>query len=60
MKKNRVNESMGIIIHIYMEISQGNSLEIVFFLLQNQRIGGQNRSFTGWRRVYGTKGKGKW
>jgi hypothetical protein len=26
MKKNRGDEALGVIIHIYMEISQGNSL----------------------------------
>jgi hypothetical protein len=55
MKKNG-DELIGVIKHIYMEISQGNSLccylyhkqaKIHFFLLQNWRLGGQNRSCLG-------------
>jgi hypothetical protein len=56
MKKNRGDEPVGVIIHIYMEISHGNSLclsqtnkNVMFFfftfsLLQNWRTGGWNRS----------------
>jgi hypothetical protein len=57
MQKIRGAEPVGVIIHIHMEISQANSLgsylylkqakisffSVFFFLLQNQRIGGQNR-----------------
>jgi hypothetical protein len=61
MKKNKGNEHIGAIIQTHMEISQGNSLYsylylkqakmsfLFFFLLQNQRTGGQNRSCLGWR-----------
>jgi hypothetical protein len=54
MKKNRGDEPIWVIIHIYMEISQGNSLcsylylkqakNVIFFLLQNWRTRGQNKS----------------
>jgi hypothetical protein len=57
MKKNRGDEPVGIIIHIYTEISQGNipcsylylkqAKTSFFFLLQNQTIGGRNRSCPG-------------
>jgi hypothetical protein len=52
MKKNRGDKPIGIIKHIYMEISQGNSLgsylylkqaKMYFFPLQNQRTRGLNR-----------------
>jgi hypothetical protein len=55
MKKNRGDEPIVVIIHIYMEMSQGHSLcsylkqtKISFFSLsQNQRTGGQSRSYLG-------------
>jgi hypothetical protein len=62
MKKHRTDEPTGIIVHIYMEISQENSLcshlylkqaKMSFFSflpLQNQRTGERNRSWRG-RRV---------
>jgi hypothetical protein len=67
MKKNRGDEPVGVIIHIHIGISQGNFLcsylylkqakmSFYFFLLQNQRTDGQNRSYLGgwyqreWRR----------
>jgi hypothetical protein len=34
MKKNRGDEPIGVIIHIYMEISQGNSLCSYLYLKQ--------------------------
>jgi hypothetical protein len=56
MNKNRGDEPLGAIIHIYMAIPQGNSLccylylkeakcksSFLFFLLKNQRIRGLNR-----------------
>jgi hypothetical protein len=59
--KIRGDEPVGVIIHRYMEISQGNTLCSTFisnkqkchaffflsfiFLLQNWRLGGQNRSW---------------
>jgi hypothetical protein len=68
MKKIRGDKPSGVIIHIYMEISQGNSLcsylylkqakmsFLIFFsfLLQNWRTGGENRSCMGG----GTIGRG--
>jgi hypothetical protein len=55
MKKYRGDEPISVIIHIYMEISQGNALcsylyfkqtkMSFFFSLQNRRTGGWNRSF---------------
>jgi hypothetical protein len=62
MKKITGDKPVGIIIHTYMEISQGNSLcsylylkqakmscfsfdLFSFFLLQNRRTGGQNKSY---------------
>jgi hypothetical protein len=68
MKKYRGDEPVSVIIHTYMEMSQRNSLFsylkqvkisfFSFFLLQNQRTGGQNRSCGrgGW---VGTSGRGK-
>jgi hypothetical protein len=68
MKKNRGNEPTGVLIHIYMETSQGNSLcsypylkqaktsFFFFILLQNQRSGGRNRSCPG---GVGTSGMGE-
>jgi hypothetical protein len=57
MKKKKGVEPIWVIIHIYMEMSLGNSLysclkqakmSLVFlFLLQNWRIGGQKRSCKG-------------
>jgi hypothetical protein len=57
MKKIRADKPIGIIIHMFLEILQGNSLcnylylkqakmlgIFFFFLLQNRRTGGQNRS----------------
>jgi hypothetical protein len=52
--KNRGDESIQVIIHIYIEMSQGNSLysylkqTIILFLLQNWRSGWQNTSCGGW------------
>jgi hypothetical protein len=71
MKKNRGDEPVGVIIHVYTEISQGNSLcsylylkqpkmyffSVLFFLLQNRRAGGWNRSCPG--RKVGTSGMGE-
>jgi hypothetical protein len=60
MKKNRGDEPIGVIVHIYMEISQRNfftsNKQIVvfsFFLcpLQNWRTRGQNRSCWGVEEV---------
>jgi hypothetical protein len=60
MKKIRGNKPINVIVHIYMEMPQGNSLcsylylkqakmsfffLLFFFLQQTQRIGGGNRSF---------------
>jgi hypothetical protein len=54
MEKNRGDEPIQVIIHMYMEISHGNCLysylkqtKINFFLLQNWRTGGQDRSCLG-------------
>jgi hypothetical protein len=58
MKKNR-QKPIGIIIHLYMELSQGKlpvfpylkQAKVSFFscfLLQNQRTGGQNIYCPGW------------
>jgi hypothetical protein len=44
-KKNRGDEPSQAIIHIYMEEPEGNSL--CSYLLQNQKIGGKNRSCLG-------------
>jgi hypothetical protein len=56
MKKIREGKTIEVIIHTYMEISQGNSLcgylylkltchvFILSFLLKNWRIRGQNKS----------------
>jgi hypothetical protein len=52
MKKRRGDEPVRDIIHIYMEMSQGNALYSYlkqtkmspFFLLQNWKTGGKNRS----------------
>jgi hypothetical protein len=68
MKKNR-DEPTGVIIHIYMEISKRNSLcaatfiskskNVTFFpifLLQNQRTGGQHKSYDGNGKWQGKKG----
>jgi hypothetical protein len=63
MKKNKGDEIIGVIIHIYMEISQGNSLcsylylklakmsffSFLYFPLQNRRISERNRSCWGSR-----------
>jgi hypothetical protein len=69
MKKIRGNESIGAIIHIYIEISQGNSLYsylyfkqakcqfFLFFFLQNWRPGRKNRSCSGGGD--GTCGRGR-
>jgi hypothetical protein len=48
-KKNREDEPIQVIIHMYMEMSHGNSLysnlnKTVIFFLQDQRTGEQNRS----------------
>jgi hypothetical protein len=37
MKRNRGYEPIGIIIHIYMEMLQGNSLCIAIFILNKQK-----------------------
>jgi hypothetical protein len=71
MKKIRGNKSIGVIIHVYTEISQGNSLcsylyfkqakmscvsfYLFFFLLQNRIIRGQTSPAQG----RGTSGKGE-
>jgi hypothetical protein len=56
MRKIRGDKLIGVIIHIYMETLQGNSLcsylylkqaKLSFFFLQNQRTGGWNRSAVG-------------
>jgi hypothetical protein len=57
MKKNRGAELIGVIKHMYMEMSQGHSLcgylkqakmsFFPFFLLQNYRTGEWNRSCLG-------------
>jgi hypothetical protein len=63
MKKNRGDNPIVVIIHTYMEISQGNSLcrylyvkeakmscfsfYLLFFLLKNWKKEGQNRFFQG-------------
>jgi hypothetical protein len=73
MKKIRGGKPFRVIIHIYMELSQGNSLSTTFFsnrlkfhvfrfiffffLLQNQRTGGQNKSCPGDK--VGTSGRGE-
>jgi hypothetical protein len=63
-KKNQGDEPIWVIIHIYMEMSQGNflcsclkltKLSIFFSLLQSQRTGGKNRSCMG---EVGTSGRG--
>jgi hypothetical protein len=56
-EKNRGNELIWVIIHIYMEMSQGNSLYSYinkekcyfsfFFIYKYERTGGQNRSCLG-------------
>jgi hypothetical protein len=59
MKKNRGDEPIGVVIHIYMEISQGNSLcnylyleqTKMSFFLQNQRAEGG--------KGFGTSGRGE-
>jgi hypothetical protein len=71
MKKIRGDKPVGVIIHTYMEISQGNSLCIylylkqakmsfVFvlylFLLQNPRAGGQDLR-EGWYQWEGGGGR---
>jgi hypothetical protein len=73
MKKNRGDEPIGVIIHIHMEISQGNSLVVTFIsnkqkchlflffffiLLQNKRTGGWNRSYC-WGEVQWAWGGGR-
>jgi hypothetical protein len=73
MKKIRGDKPIWVIIHTYIEISQGNSLcsylylklkchvfilSFLFFLLYNQRRGGQNESCPGGRA--GTNGGGCW
>jgi hypothetical protein len=64
MKKNRRDEPTGVIIHIYMEMSQGNSLYLkqanmsfLSFPLHNWRTGGWNRSCRVGRGVVGTSGR---
>jgi hypothetical protein len=65
-KKNRGEEPIGDIIHVYMEMSQGNSLcsclkeaqkisFFFFFLLQNWRTEGKTRPCLG----IGTSGMGE-
>jgi hypothetical protein len=52
-KKNRGNELILVIIHMHMEMSQGNSLYSflkqtkmsLFFLLQNQKTRGKKRFY---------------
>jgi hypothetical protein len=66
VKKIRGDKPIGVIIHTYMEISQGNSLYLklkcyvfhfMFSLRQNWGKGGQNKSCSGQRA--GTSGKGE-
>jgi hypothetical protein len=70
MKKIMGNKPIWVIIHIYMEISQGNSLcsylylklkkcHFFFFLLENRRTGMQNRSCLWWGEGVGTSGRGE-
>jgi hypothetical protein len=55
MKKNKGDEPIRVMIHVYTEMSQGNSLYSYlkqtkmsfFFPLQTQRTGEQNRSCQG-------------
>jgi hypothetical protein len=64
MKKIKGDKTIGVIIHIYMEISQGNflcsyiylKLKCHGFLLQNWRTGWKNKSCP-WRSA-GTRGGG--
>jgi hypothetical protein len=59
--------NIRVIIHIYMEISQRTSLcsylylkqKCHFFLLENQRTGGQNRSCPGWGWCQWEEGGGR-
>jgi hypothetical protein len=52
-KKNKEKKRIRAIIHIYMEMSQGNSLQSyvkqtkISFFLQKQRTGRQNRYLSG-------------
>jgi hypothetical protein len=52
MKKNKGDESIGVIIYIYgnikrkLPVSQ-TSKNVILFFLQNQRTGGQSRSCLG-------------
>jgi hypothetical protein len=70
MKKIRGDKPSGVIIHTYMKISQGNSMctylylklkchTFIFFLLQNQRTGGWNRSCLGWGKGLGNSESGE-
>jgi hypothetical protein len=70
MKKNREYEQMGVIIHIYMEMSQGHSLctfmsnkqKLLFFSFFCYKIGEQEDGGTcpvGEEGV-GTSGRGRW
>jgi hypothetical protein len=56
MKKIRGDKPIGVIIHVYMEISQGNSL-CSYLYLKIQRTGGWNKSCTAGRA--GTSGSGE-
>jgi hypothetical protein len=66
------DEPIRVIIYLYMKISQGNSLYNYFYLkqakchfsffllLQNWRIGGQNRSFPRMGRLVPVGGGKEW
>jgi hypothetical protein len=62
LKKNTGDEPIQVIIHIYTEMSQGDSVllslkKAYFFLLENQRTGGLNRSSSGGLELVGGCGR---